>query len=293
LPATSLDSKLTTVPFCYMHRQNAAGATLLAVTLLLPVLVAGCDRAAIMRRMTPKDDEAFAKNAVDLLRHQKFGELKQEFSSDLTDYPYLDKTLATAAEIFPDAEPKSIKPVALQFSHDSGSSVHKLTLEYEFPSKWLLAAVVIKRTEGRTQVSGLWVTPIDQPLEYTNRFTLAGKGGFEYMVLGLTIVVPLFTFCVMAVCLRTKGLRWKWLWAIWILIGVGKLALNWTTGDVSFTPLSLQIPCGRAIAEPVYGPFVLSVSLPLGAILFLVKRRQIVSASEEQSPSTESPTVTE
>jgi hypothetical protein len=61
----------------------------------------------------------------------------------------------------------------------------------------------------------------------------------------------------------------KWLWVLFILAGVGKFAVNWTSGEWGIAPLSLQLLSASAVAS-LYGPWILSFSLPLGAIVFLV-----------------------
>jgi TRAP-type C4-dicarboxylate transport system permease small subunit len=58
---------------------------------------------------------------------------------------------------------------------------------------------------------------------------------------------------------------------LFILAGLGKLAINWGTGQWSFTILALQIPCASAI-KPLYQPWIIAAYLPVGAMLFLNER---------------------
>jgi hypothetical protein len=67
----------------------------------------------------------------------------------------------------------------------------------------------------------------------------------------------------------------KWLWLIFIVVGIGKLFVNWTTGQVFFTPLAIQLPPAGANAQ-LYGPWLVYVSIPLGAIIFLIMRKRFV-----------------
>lgn len=138
----------------------------------------------------------------------------------------------------------------------------------------------IKRVGDYSTITSFRVTPIPDSLEYTNRFSLVGKSSLQYVILGLAVAAPIFTFYVLAVCLRTKNQTRKWLWAIFILVGVGKLGVNWTTGALTFTPLAVNIPCGGATTMGLYGPWVVTVNLPLGAILFLRKRNKSIAGSE-------------
>jgi hypothetical protein len=254
--------------------------------------LSGCSRAALLKMLTPPEDETFARKYVDLLRQQAFDQIEQELDPSIAGSD-VRNTLATMAGVFPGGEPKSTKVVAYSFRHGRQSSTDSVTLEYEFPDRWLLVDMSIQRTGGAIRISAFRVTPIADSLEHTNRFNIVGKSALQYVILGLALAAPIFSVYVFIVCLRTKKLNLKWLWAIFILVGVGKLAINWTTGALTFTPLAFNIPCGGAASVGGYGPWVVHVHLPLGAILFLKKRSRSVTPSEaELSPAEQLPTTT-
>jgi hypothetical protein len=267
--------------------------TTMPVLLLLVIAsclcLGGCTRAQLMKRITPPEDESFARRYVDLLRQQAFDQVEQELDPSIVGSDARDK-LATMAGMFPSGDPKSTKVVAFTFRHGRESSTHWLTLEYEFPDKWLLVNIAIQRRGGASRITEFGVTPIPDSLEHANRFSLVGKSALQYVILGLALAAPIFSFYVLAVCLRTKRQKLKWLWAVFILVGVGKLAIDWATGALTFTPLAINMPCGGATAVGVYGPWVVAVHLPLGAILFLIKRNNSVTPSEvESSPAEQLP----
>jgi asparagine N-glycosylation enzyme membrane subunit Stt3 len=68
--------------------------------------------------------------------------------------------------------------------------------------------------------------------------------------------------------------RRKWLWILFILFGFGKLSINWTTGQWGVMVLAAQLFSASAAAA-YFGPWIVSVSLPVGAVLFLIKRRRL------------------
>jgi hypothetical protein len=68
---------------------------------------------------------------------------------------------------------------------------------------------------------------------------------------------------------------------LFILFGVGNFALDWTTGEWQFAPLHVHL-LSASVSANLYGPWVLSVSVPLGALLFLWRRRRL-SAPEPQA----------
>ena len=105
-------------------------------------------------------------------------------------------------------------------------------------------------------------------------FRLEGKSLLHYAVLGLVVALPIFTIYALVACFMTRMPGRKWAWALFILFGVGSVALNWTTGEWEFQPLRLQLLSASATAA-LYQPWVLSASFPLGAVIFLFRRRRL------------------
>ena len=106
---------------------------------------------------------------------------------------------------------------------------------------------------------GFHVTPIADSLENLYRFTLVGKGATQYAILSLAVLAPLFSLYVFVLCIKTKMEKKKWLWLIFIVLGFGKLVVNWTTGEIYLTPLAIQLPA--AANAQFYGPWMVYVSI--------------------------------
>lgn len=236
------------------------------------VVLAGCSQAALMKHFTPPEDEAIARQYFDQLRQRKFDQIEHDLDPSLVDSS-ITSTLAQMAAMLPAESPKSAKVVGAHVFHGPEFSRTNITLEYEFPSKWLLVDITTQKKADAFTIVGFHVTPISDSLENLNKFALIGKGGRQYFVLILAILATLFSLYALVSCLRTKNVKRRWLWAIFILAGVGKLAVNWTTGAWGFQSLSIQIPCGNAFAQ-LYGPWTVAVSFPLGALVFLVRREK-------------------
>jgi hypothetical protein len=107
-----------------------------------------------------------------------------------------------------------------------------------------------------------------------------GKGATQYAILSLAVLAPLFSLYVFLLCIKTRMGKKKWLWLIFIVLGIGKLGVNWTTGQVLFTPLAIQLPPAGANAQ-LYGPWLVYVSIPLGAIIFLIMRKKLVGPVQQ------------
>jgi hypothetical protein len=93
-------------------------------------------------------------------------------------------------------------------------------------------------------------------------------------VLALAVFFALLTLYALVVCIKTRLPGRKWPWVLFILLGVGKLSVNWTTGAWGISPVAVQLFSASATA-PLYGSWTLAVSLPLGAIVFLLRRKSL------------------
>jgi hypothetical protein len=232
-----------------------------------------------MKRMTPGEDESFARKYVDLLRKQSFEQVEKELDPSITASDIREK-LAAMTAMFPAGEPKSIKVVAVTFLRGAESRTDTLGLEYEFPEKWLLVNISIQRSGGVSTIVGFHVTPLVDSLENVNRFSLAGKSALQYAVLFTAVAVPIFCLYVLFLCLQSKTERRKWLWVVFILLGVGRLAVNWTTGEWTFTPLVVSLLGASVTAIPAYGPWMVAVAFPLGAFLFFMRQKRSAALAD-------------
>jgi hypothetical protein len=87
----------------------------------------GCNRAALVKKVVPQEDEVFARKYVELLRQRAFDQIEPKLDPSISAFE-VRKALESMADVFPAEEPKSTKVVAYNLHHS-------LTLEYEFPDR--------------------------------------------------------------------------------------------------------------------------------------------------------------
>src|SRR6185437_10327039 len=104
------------------------------LVILALVALAGCDRAAVMKKITPPEDEATARRYVELLRQNKFDLLEQDLDPSLQG-PGTRAALASMAAMLPADTPSSVKVVGYQTLFSPGSRTTSVTLEYGFSGK--------------------------------------------------------------------------------------------------------------------------------------------------------------
>jgi hypothetical protein len=82
-------------------------------------------------------------------------------------------------------------------------------------------------------------------------------------------------------CIRRERGPKRWLWLGLTVVGVGKLAVNWTTGLAFLTPIFVSFPPAGATA-PLYGPWTVYVSVPFGAIAYLLFHTNIFNQAQSR-----------
>ncbi len=106
-------------------------------------------------------------------------------------------------------------------------------------------------------------------------FASLAQGSGQYGVLLLALAAIVISIYGFISCLRTPMGRKKWFWAVICLFGVGRIAVNWTTGAISFTPIWIGMPPAGAFMVPLYAPWIVYASLPVGTTVFLIWKSRL------------------
>lgn len=228
-----------------------------------------------------------ARNYIELLRQKKFEDLKKALDPRLLS-PSLQGALTAMAATFPSSEPTQMTLIGYHNMVADDLKTVDITFEYEFSGKWFLANIVIQSKSGKSMIVSLDVVPQEASVNEQNKFRLTGKTPLQYAVLVLFIVFPLVTLLALILCIRTQLGARKWPWILFIPFGFGQVAINWTTGQWLLQPLSVQFFSAGAFS-PSYGQWTLTVALPIGAIIFLLKRKSLAAAAKSASYVEENP----
>lgn len=265
------------------HHRSKRGWIPFWCVLLLCLPFAGCsrdgwfklygyDRASLLKKSMSAEDESFARDSVDLLLRNQFDDIEARMDPSIRGAAIHDK-LAEMSSYFP-SRPISVKTVEAGIVRSRDSSTSNITLEYQFDRSWLLAHVAIRTKNGVKTIIGFRITPTSEPFEVMNEFTLADKSFSQYAGLLLALSVATLTLYAFVLCVRLKIGTKKWAWLLAILVGVCRITVNWTTGEWFFTPLALLVPPVTASCA-AYGPWILHIFSPVGAIFFLRLRKRL------------------
>lgn len=260
-------------------------ATLICSILLGAIALAACDQQAMLEKFASPAEQDTAKTFIDHLRHHDYDAIEKAADSSIAG-PSLNATLNEMAALMPSSPPVSVTLVGAQrFTSTAEGSIVNLTFEYHFSDRYVIANLATKLKNEQLSIVGFHVYPESESLESQNRFKWSGKSVLQYAVLIYAICVALFTVVVLVVAAKTKMRRRKWLWILFVLFGVGKFSVNWTTGQWGVTLLVVQLFSASSYAD-FYGPWIISVSLPIGAIIFLLRRNTIRIRDEEKAVAT-------
>jgi hypothetical protein len=251
--------------------------SLLSALLVLLALI-GCSQQKNFDKFVPKDEAEFSKNYLALFPAHDFEAIEAKVDPKLKDATLRAK-LTQIADTFPLDKARDIRVVGAQTFASGASTQFNLSFQYEYPTKWLLASVVLKKTGDALVVTGVNVKPLTDSLESINRFTFEGKGLSHYLIFLAAVLVPLIILVSLVVCIRTPIPKRKWLWVLFILFGFFELSFDWTTGAVNIDPVYFLL-FGAGLFKPgPFGAVVISVSVPLGALIFLWRRKRWLSHS--------------
>jgi hypothetical protein len=145
------------------------------------------------------------------------------------------------AAVVPVGGPVKFEPVAWSViknfgaaSSGASSRTATIAIEYTFPdSRWMVASATLSGDPGSFRILAFNVEPIPAPLAELNSFTFKGKSFSHYVFLLLTLCAFGISVYAFVRCIRTPGIRRKWLWATFTLIGLVAFTINWSSGAVS------------------------------------------------------------
>ncbi len=176
--------------------------------------------------------------------------------------------------------PDTFRPVSFEFFSTRAGRRFGITYELTFRDRWVLARVTVHDSAGESQIVGAQANTIPRSAAAANALTLASKPPMYYARTILALVIPVL-MVITAIQIARSTMRRRWLWVLATLVGVGRVLLNWTTGAFAIQLLHLQVlGVGISRSGGPYVPWVLSLSLPAGAIVgqWRLRRREAAPA---------------
>ncbi len=231
--------------------------------------------------LAPKAESAQARQYVEDIRNGKYAAIEAAFDRQFVT-PEMPAQLAKVTALFPKEKPARIYLVGTNTATMDKQTTYRLTYQYSFAHDWLLAEVIMKRTDGKLVLYGVHVRPMTDSVQRANALTLRGKSLIHYAFAIGALLVFAFTAITAYVCATTPIPRRRWLWILFVMVGFGIVGFNWTTGEIGVGFLTVQL-FSFGFIKPLFAPMVLKLSFPLGAIVFWSRRH--VWLDEAATPS--------
>jgi len=237
-----------------------------SVCVLCCASLCGCNEAAMIKKFAPQD-EPLARKYLNLLLQRQLDQIQQDLDPSVADSDAGEK-LQQVANSLPFESPRSVKLVNVAKVEGGGVTKVEFAYECEFENAWYVLDISLQNKNGTWTILGLHYNLLTDSLENLNRFTFRGKGTNQYAVLLLSISSLIVSLYALFVSIRTKQGTKRWLWGAFVLVGVGQLTVNWTTGELGLQILAVHLPPASATAA-FYGPWCIGFSLPVGALMLL------------------------
>lgn len=248
------------------------------LVLLLPILSA-CDKEAFFQSFIPQEEAAEGQKVFAQVAARDWASIEPRLDHSLRQ-PETRQKLEEIASHVPPGSPKSVATIGSNTVKGETDVTYNLTYEYEYEASWLVVSVVLERKAGSLLLSGIHMYPTSQSQKTWHQFGLLGKSFLHYLVLFCCVAVPIFILVTLVLAFKTPIARRKWLWRLFVALGLVQFTLNWTTGEFNIQPISFMLlGAGFHQASP-YGPYILSVALPIGALVFLARRKSLMLRSE-------------
>ena len=243
------------------------------------LFIQGCSQEELLEKFTPKAEVEFAKKYFSLFQSEDYETIEESIDANLKNSD-LRSQLVQIANFFPKESPKKIDIVGSRTFEMADNWQANLTFQYEFSQNWLIANIVLERIEdGDLVVKGVNVNPIQDSLQNINKFTLKDKSVIHYIFLTLAVLTPLFIVVTFVFCLRTPIKKRKWLWSIFVLLGFVQCTINWSTGEIFYQLISFNLLGAGFFYGNQFGPVMLKIAFPLGAIMFWIRRKKFCQTS--------------
>ncbi|MDQ8030069.1 MAG: hypothetical protein REJ23_15190 [Brevundimonas sp.] len=234
---------------------------------LLTLLLAGCALPKVDPEREAQTDRAYA-----MVRSNDVTAIKADATPVLRQQDLTGPVSLMRSHVHP-GEPTSARTLSWTMNTVNGIAAYEIVRLYSHPEGAIQVKAIMARSgDGPWQIDGLHVVRVtpetleayDASIEAA-RFSLTDKSPVHYLMLvaaGLSVA-----FCLVSAVVA--GWRRRWLWMIGCLFGLGQVSVNWATGALAVHPIYVALlGAGFLKGLGATDPWIISVSLPLPAILF-------------------------
>ena len=241
---------------------------LLILVLGLPLL------AACEKRVTAQQD-ADLRAVYAKMQANDLAAIEGQFNAQFR-RPTLHQGLVFMQGMIPPGAPAGRRLKGLNEPGPDGATDYGAQYEYDYPSTAVLAQIEMRQDKaGRKTITAVQLRQAPVGIAHAFDFGLTGKKYYQYIFLFLMALAPGFGIWGLYALWRARDIKWKFLWALAMLLGFMDLTMDWRTGDVVLNIAYIHPLWLYARKFGPLSPWMLSTSLPLAAIAFLLGYRRL------------------
>lgn len=253
------------------------------ILVILSLLLAACSQSQVNDTRATPQEKSVAVRFIAALQTGDLASVKASVEPKL--YAQTFEIARSFQPRIPKATNYQLVTVAVQTNTVDGVSQTLKALSYEFGTgnSWVAAEIVMTTTPAGPQIVGWHAAPTDHRPTSGGDFTLAGKNPLFYAWL-IAMVLSTGTIVTALILLgRSPDIKRRWLWAIGSALGLGQFTLNWTSGVWVFRPLGVFLLGSAVFKASPFQPWMLSFSLPVVAVIFLLRRKALMAQPDDTS----------
>ena len=243
------------------------------VVLFAALFLSACDQQSALKRFTTPEHDQLARGFLSAVRLGDSVTIWKALSPPVQQVPAVMDSLRAATSVLPQGSIDTLRQVGAHKARWDDVDRSLLTYELHTANGWGLVDVGVVEEIGLRYVESFRTAALPASLEATNSFGRGAKSATSLAVLLAALCCAVLSLGVAARVARTRIPR-RWLWALFALVGVGPLALNWTTGQVMFQLIGVQLLSAGIVRTGPASPWLVTVAFPVGAIAALERLRR-------------------
>jgi hypothetical protein len=241
---------------------------LLLLALCLPLL------AACQKGVSPQQD-ADLRAVYEKMRANDLAGIESQFDPQFK-RPTLRQGLEFMQGMIPPDKPTVRMLKGLSEPGPDGSTDYGAQYEYDYASTAVLAQIEIRQDKaGRKAITAVQLRQEPVGIAHAFDFSLTGRKYYQYIFLILMALAPGFGVWGLAALWRAPDIKWKFFWALAMMLGFMDLTMDWRSGDVVLNVAYIHPFWIYVRKFGPLSPWMLSTSLPVASIAFLLGYRRL------------------
>lgn len=239
---------------------------------LVALLLCACSTRGVLARLTVPAHDQLARAFLSELHHDSIKVAAQKLTQATGQLEHVEDSLWSIALELPTGTFDTLRLINVERFWMRDVNKSELTYEVHGSGGWTVVTMTVVDEEGKRGIESVRAYRATASQSELNAFGNGGRAPLAWVVLLGAIAAVTFSLWAAIAVARTP-MRRRWLWVAACLVGACELKINWATGEYAYSLLRVQLLSAGIMRSGLAGPWILSVSLPWGAILALRRRK--------------------